>query len=171
MGMDCSTNSKSSPRCPKNLCNYMQSQYAFFNIWFFDLVVLQCIIILLIMAHKKAHSDRLGRSYLSNRVVGIIVTCALVSLVWFSAGNARHLRETSSALYKQAEQSAASAALIPAGNDRSDVDARLRNATLPAKNVTTPAPFPPLPSPDIEECMAICMAGEYFVSLVEYEIQ
>lgn len=113
------------------------------------------------MAHKKVHSDRLGRICLSRRAVGILVACALLSLVWYNAGNGRLLRENFNSLSKQAEKYAAPAAIVPDSDDRPDVDAQLRNATLPPKNVSSQAPFPPLPPPDIEEYMAISMAGEY----------
>lgn len=40
-----------------------------------------------------------------------------------------------------------------------DVDAQPHNATTPSTSV--PSPFPPLPPPDDEEYMSICMAGEH----------
>lgn len=138
----------------------MQSQYAFLNIWFCDLFVLQYIIILLIMTYKKVHSDGLGGSHLSKRVVGVIIFCVLLFFIWFNAGDEGRLRNTFTSLSKQAKQSAASAVIAPAGDNRPDVDAQLRNATFPAKNISSQAPFPTLPPPDIEEYMAICMAGE-----------
>ena len=113
------------------------------------------------MAQNKVHSNRLGRSHLSKRVVGVIVLCILLFLTWFNAGNEGRLRNTFTFLYNAAEQSASSAAIISAGDNRPDVDGKLRNATIPAKNVSLQTPFPTLPPPDIEEYIAICMAGEY----------
>ena len=71
------------------------------------------------------------------------------------------MRNTLISLSKEAEQSAASAVIAPAGDNRSDDDAQSRNAAFPAKNVSSQTPFPTLPPPDIEEYMAICMAGGY----------
>lgn len=43
----------------------------------------------------------------------------------------------------------------------SGIDVQLHNVTTPSISVSSPAPFPPLPPPDDEEYMAICMAGEH----------
>lgn len=155
-----------------------------------------------------------ARYYLSNRVLGLVIGCALFSLIWFNADTARHLRNTYDSLSKQAKQSAAASAL--AGDEQSydvkappastfeeppDVDAQSQHVTSPSTtnsneqiegdaqrdNATTPStsipdknpdidaqphnvttsstsvssPFPPLPPPDDEEYMSICMAGEH----------
>ena len=129
----------------------------------FDLVICmfvpQCIIMLLTMAYEGGHSHRRVRSYPSKRVVGLVIACALLSLIWVNAGSKRKLPKTCFSLSKQAEKSAASAA--PARYKQPSLDAQLRNITaLPTKSFTS-APFPRLPPPDNEEYMAICMAGEY----------
>lgn len=173
------------------------------------------IIALLIMALPV-------RIHVSNRVIGFLIFCALLSLIWFNAGSQAQLRQTYTSLYKQAKQSAAASALatdkrpdvdtqphnvttrpinlfdeephvdakpynvlIPSKNvsherpdvdaqshkvttppkdvfgEQPDVDAQSSNFTTPSTNISSPAPFPPLPPPDDEEYMAICMAGEH----------
>ena len=155
-----------------------------------------------------------ARYYLSYRVLGLVIACALLSLILFNAGTAKHLRDTYNSLSTQAKQSAAASALAgdeqshdvkapptsifeeppdvdaqpqhvksPStsnSNEQLEVDAQLHNATIPSTtipdpkpdidaqphNVTTPStsissPFPPLPPPDDEEYMSICMAGEH----------
>lgn len=120
--------------------------------------------------------------HVSKRLVGFIVACALLSLIWFNAGSEGKLRKTYSSLSKQAQQSAASAASALAGNKQSDVDVKPHKATTPPTNISdgqpdvdtrphnvtisptnhlSQAPFPTLPPPDDEEYMAICMAGEH----------
>ena len=130
----------------------------------FDLVICmfvpQCVIMLLTMANAGGHSHRRVRSYPSKRVVGLVIACALFSLIWVNAGRKRKLPKTCFSLYKQAEKSAASAAPAPVGYKQPSLDAQPRNITaLPSKTFTS-APFPRLPPPDNEEYMAICMAGE-----------
>lgn len=159
------------------------------------------------------------RIHVSNRVIGFLIFCALLSLIWFNAGSQAQLRQTYTSLYKQAKQSAAASALasdkqpdvdaqphnvttrpinlfdeephvdakpynvlIPSKNvsherpnvdaqshkvttppkdvfgEQPDVDAQSSNFTTPSTNISSPAPFPPLPPPDDEEYMAICMA-------------
>lgn len=116
------------------------------------------IFIILIMSYKKGHADRPRRSHLSRRVVGVIIACALLFLIWFNAGNEGHLRKTFNSLSKQKEQSPA---LASVSDERSDVDAQSRNAISHLKNTFSQAPNPTLPPPDNEEYMAMCMAGEY----------
>ena len=119
------------------------------------------ILMLLTMANEVRHSHRRVRSHLSKRVVGLVIACALLSLIWVNAGSKRKLPKTCFSLSKQAEKSAASAAPAPVGYKQPSLDAQLRNITaLPTKSFTS-APFPRLPPPDNEEYMAICMAGEY----------
>ena len=48
---------------------------------------------------------------------------------------------------------------ISTPNKESDVDAQPHNGTAPS--TSSPSPFPPLPPPDDEEYMSICMAGEH----------
>lgn len=170
----------------------------------------------------------MARLYLLNRLLGVFTFCALLSLMWFNAGNAeRYLKTYGSS--KQAKQSAAASALagdkhtqptsifdeppdvdarpsnvlnpsagvsdvqpdndaqpdsvtIPSTSTSSEqvevdpqkdnvttpststpdkepeVDAQPQNATTPS--TSSPSPFPPLPPPDDEEYMSICMAGE-----------
>ena len=112
------------------------------------------------MAHQKGHFDRLWRCFLSKRVVGLVIGCALLCLVWAKAGSGGQLRKTFDSLSKQAAKSAASAASTLAGN-KPGFDAQLYNATSYSTNIFAPAPFPTLPPPDYEEYMAICMAGRY----------
>ena len=119
----------------------MQSQYVSLNFWFGGLIVLQCIIVLLIMAYKHGHVDRPARSQLLKRVVGFVIVGALLSLIWFDA--------------------AAPAASALTGDERLDVHTQLRNVTTPSRKDAPHAPFPTLPPPDNEEYMAICMAGNY----------
>ena len=119
----------------------MQSQYVSLNFWFGSLFVLQCIIVLLIMAYKHGRADRPARSQLLKRVVGVVIACALLSLIWFDA--------------------AARAASALTGDERLDVNAQLHNVTIPSRKNLSHAPFPTLPPPDNEEYMAICMAGNY----------
>ncbi len=44
-------------------------------------------------------------------------------------------------------------------DEEPDVDAQLYNVTALSTNVSSLAPFPPLPPPDDDEYIAICMAG------------
>lgn len=74
--------------------------------------------------------------HVSKRLVGFIVACALLSLIWFNAGSEGKLRKTYSSLSKQAQQSAASAASALAGNKQSDVDVKPHKATTPPTNIS-----------------------------------
>lgn len=109
------------------------------------------------MAHKKGCSDSPARFHLLKRIVGFVIACALLSLLWLNAGSKGPLGNTYNALSQQTEKPAAPAL---ASQKQSAVDAKPHNVTTHSK-VSSPAPFPRLPSPDVEEYMAICMAGEY----------
>ena len=138
----------------------MQLQYVSLNLWFDSISVLQCIVILLIMARKNGYTHRPAGSHLLKRVVGFVTACALLSWVWFNAGSKGQLRKTLSPVSKQAETPTTPAASVLAGDEQPIVDAQLRKVTTPSRNITSQAPFPTLPPPDNEEYMAICMAGK-----------
>ena len=114
-----------------------------------------------------------ARYYLSNRIIGLVIACALFSLIWFNAGTARHLRNTYNSLSKQAKDSAAASAL--AGDDVKapptsifeeppDVDAQPQHITSPSTsnsneqtevdaqllNATTPSTSIPDNKPDTD---------------------
>lgn len=85
---------------------------------------------------------------LSKRNIGIATACALLFLMWSA-----QLHNNFSSLSKQGKKSAASAA-----EEQAQFDAQFYNVTTPSTGASSPAPFPPLPPPDYEEYMAICMA-------------
>ena len=112
------------------------------------------------MAHNNGHSDSPARFNMSKRVVGFVIACGLLCLIWFNTGSEGQLRKTYDILSEKAAKSAASAVSALAGDEQHDVDAQLRNVTDPPMNFSSPAPFPRLPPPDIGEYMALCMAGQ-----------
>lgn len=77
-----------------------------------------------------------GTPHLSKRLVGFVVACALLSLIWFNAGSEGKLRKTYSSLSKQAQQSPTSAASALAGEKQSDVHAKPHNATTSSTNIS-----------------------------------
>ena len=104
-----------------------------------------------------------ARSHLPSRaVVLVLVACALLSLIWSNANGGEQLRKTYESLSKQAKQSTAStvSSLTVPSTSISDKQSDAVPHDVPALSIS-PEPFPPLPPPDDEEYMSICMAGEH----------
>ena len=77
--------------------------------------------------------------HLSKRLVGFLVACALLSLIWYNAGSEGKLRKTYKSLSKQAQQSAASTATavsVLAGNKELDDDVKPKKITTPPTNIS-----------------------------------
>ena len=113
------------------------------------------------MANQSYHLDKLMTFKLPKRVVSLVIVCALLSLLWFNAGSEGQLRKTYKSLSKQAAKTTASAVAASTSNESPNVAAGLHTNTTPTTHSISPAPFPKLPPPDVEEYMAICMAGKY----------
>lgn len=113
------------------------------------------------MGLQSGRFDFQSKYFLPKRVAKFVVACALLSLIWLSAGSGRQLRKSFSSMSQQVAQSAASAASALAGDKQSNLGIQLHNITTPSINVSSLATSPPLPPPDKEEYMAICMAGQY----------
>ena len=103
---------------------------------------------------------------LSKRVVSFVIACALLSLIWFNAGSEGQLRKTYKSLSKQAVKTTASAVAALVSNKSSDVDVQMHTDTSPTAHNFSQAPFPKLPPPDVQEYMAICMAGKYLWTFI-----
>lgn len=113
------------------------------------------------MSPQRGRFDRQSKFFLPKRVATFFIACALLSLIWLSAGSDRQLRKSFSSMSQQVAQSASSAASALVGDKQSNLGIQLHNITTPSINISSFAPFPPLPPPDDEEYMAICMAGQY----------
>ena len=113
------------------------------------------------MSPQRGRFDRQSKYFLPKRVAKFVIACALLSLIWLSAGSDGQLRKSSSSMSQQVAQSTSSAASALAEDKQSNLGIQLHNMTTPSINNSSLAPFPPLPPPDNEEYMAICMAGQY----------
>lgn len=113
------------------------------------------------MSLQSGRFDRQPKYFLPKRVAKSVIACALLSLVWLSAGSDGQFRKSFSSMSQQVAQSASSAASASAGDEQSNLGIQMHNITTPSIDVSSLAPFPPLPPPDTEEYMAICMAGQY----------
>ena len=112
------------------------------------------------MATQSKYPDKMMMFKFSKRVVGFLIVCALLSLLWFNAGSEERLRKTYKSLSKQAAKTTASAVATLVSDKLSDADAQLHTDTSPTAHNSSQAPFPKLPPPDVGEYMAICMAGK-----------
>ena len=139
--------------------SYMKLRYVFL----INLFVLRLAVInLLIMACDWGHLDRPARYFLSKRAIALVIPCLILFVIWFNTAGEGQLRNDDSHVSKQAEKSAALAtSAVVTGDQYPDVGAQLHNLTTFSTGISSPAPFPALPSPDNEEYMAICMAGQF----------
>ena len=113
------------------------------------------------MAYSSSYLDRLWRSTLLKRVLGFVLACGLLSLLWFNFGGKGQLGKTFETLSKQAAESNVSTSPALAGDRHPGSDERLHDVTTPSKSISSLTAFPSLAPPDNEEYMAICMAGQY----------
>ena len=113
------------------------------------------------MDAQSQYPVKLLMSKLSKRVVGFVIACGILSLLWFNAGSEGQMRKTYKSLSKQATSTTTAAVAALASNKPPDLNAQLQNDTTPRPHNAIQPPFPKLPPPDNEEYMAICMAGKY----------